>query len=67
MRKPRFRRPLLCRLCECPAADGGVRFDRLDRHALSEWLSDKTGHRFDLEDEDEAESRLCQFCVWDAR
>jgi len=67
MRLALFRRPLLCRLCECPAADGGVRVSQLDRDKLSEWLEEKTGHRFDLDGQEERNSIICRFCIWDAR
>jgi hypothetical protein len=59
-------RPVLCRLCECPASDGGVRVDQLDAAKLSEWWFRKIGTDF-IPEESEMEEIICNFCIWDAR
>jgi hypothetical protein len=59
-------RPVLCRLCECPASDGGVRVDQLDAAKLSKWWLCKIGTEFQPE-ESEIEEIICNFCIWDAR
>jgi hypothetical protein len=59
-------RPVLCRICECPASDGGVRVDQLDAAKLSEWWLCKIGTDF-LPEESEIEEIICNFCIWDAR
>jgi hypothetical protein len=59
-------RPLLCRLCECPASDGGVRLDQLDAAKLSEWFRRVIGEELEVETL-ENEDIICQFCVCDAR
>jgi len=61
----RWVRPLLCRLCEFPVVDGGVRVSRLDRPKLSEWWLKHLDTEF--EDEDAKNVWICQFCCWDAR
>jgi hypothetical protein len=59
-------RPVLCRLCECPVSDGGVRVDQLDAAKLSEWWLRKIGTDF-LPEESEIDEIICNFCIWDAR
>jgi hypothetical protein len=59
-------RPVLCRICECPASDGGVRVDQLDAAKLSKWWLFKIGTDF-LPEESEIEEIICNFCIWDAR
>jgi len=59
-------RPVLCRLCECPVSDGGVRVDQLDAAKLSEWWLRKIGTDF-LPEESEVKEIICNFCIWDAR
>jgi len=59
-------RPVLCRICECPASEGGVRVDQLDAAKLSEWWLCKIGTDF-LPEESEIEEIICNFCIWDAR
>jgi hypothetical protein len=59
-------RPVLCRICECPVSDGGVRVDQLDAAKLSEWWLCKIGTDF-IPEESEIEEIICNFCVWDAR
>jgi len=61
----RWTRPLLCRLCELPVADGGVQVSRLDTGKLSEWWLKHLDTEF-IDEEAENES-ICQFCIWDAR
>jgi hypothetical protein len=57
--------PVLCRLCECPVAEGGVRVDQLDAEKLSEWWRRKLDTEAKAENfEDEL---ICQFCMWSAR
>jgi hypothetical protein len=65
MATPISRRPLLCRLCGFPAADGGVRVSELNGEKLYEWsllLLDTLLDPRTLE-----EAVFCQFCVSDAR
>jgi len=59
-------RPVLCRICECPASDGGVRVDELDAAKLSEWWLCKIGTDFQSE-ESGIKEIICNFCIWDAR
>jgi len=59
-------RPVLCRICECPVSDGGVRVDQLDAAKLSEWWLCKIGTDF-IPEESEIEEIICNFCIWDAR
>jgi hypothetical protein len=59
-------RPVLCRICECPASDGGVRVDHLDAAKLFKWWLCKIGTDF-LPEESEIEEIICNFCIWDAR
>jgi hypothetical protein len=59
-------RPVLCRLCECPALDGGVRVDQLDAAKLSKWWLRKIGTDF-IPEESEIDELICNFCIWDAR
>jgi hypothetical protein len=59
-------RPVLCRICECPVSDGGVRVDQLDVAKLSKWWLCKIGTDF-LSEESEIEEIICNFCMWDAR
>jgi hypothetical protein len=42
-------RPVLCRFCECPVSDGGVRVDQLDAAKLFEWWLRKIGTDFQPE------------------
>jgi hypothetical protein len=56
----------LCRLCECPVSDGGVRVDQLDAAKLSKWWLCKIGTDFQPE-ESEIGEIICNFCIWDAR
>jgi len=65
MENMRFVRPLLCRLCECPVAEGGVRVSQVDRDKLSEWWLLHLDTQ--LDDEDLENVWICQFCEWDAR
>lgn len=58
-------RPVLCRLCECPVDDDGVRVDQLDVEKLSEWWFCKLNAEFDLETS--KDELICQFCLWSAR
>jgi hypothetical protein len=59
-------RPVLCRLCECPVLDRGVRVGQLDAAKLSEWWRSVIGTDFDAEVSENTEI-ICQFCIWDAR
>jgi hypothetical protein len=59
-------RQVLCRICECPASDGGVRVDQLDAAKLSEWRHCKISTDFQPE-ESEIKEIICNFCIWDAR
>jgi hypothetical protein len=59
-------RPVLCRICECPVSDCGVRVDQLDVDKLSKWWICKIGTDF-LPEESEIEEIICNFCIWDAR
>jgi hypothetical protein len=61
---------LLCRICEFPAADSGVRLDELDSEKLSEWWRRKLDVDADFEIDSGAEAarnNICQFCIWMAR
>jgi len=58
-------RPLLCRLCECPVAEGGVPLSHIDRPKLSEWWLKHLDT--ELDEEDSRDAWICQFCIWDAR
>jgi hypothetical protein len=63
-------RPVLCRICECPVSDGGVRVDQLDAAKLSKWWLCKIGTDFqpaEAAEESEIEEIICNFCIWDAR
>lgn len=60
----------LCRICEFPAADKGVRLDALDSEKLSEWWRLKLDVDADFESgssAEEARNYICQFCIWMAR
>jgi hypothetical protein len=58
-----WKRPELCRICECPAVDGSVRVDQLDGRKLSLWWKNK----LDTDFHPNENQLICQFCVWQAR
>jgi len=58
-----WKRPAVCRICECPVADGSVRVDELDAGKLSRWWKSKLGATF----EPNENHLVCQFCLWQAR
>lgn len=58
-----WKRPVLCRICECPAADGSVRVDQLDEGKLAHWWRTKLGVEF----QPFGSQLICQFCLWKAR
>jgi len=58
-----WKRPALCRICECPAADDGVQVDQLDGRKLALWWKSKLGAEFQPEEN----QLICQFCVWQAK
>jgi len=60
-----FVRSHLCRLCECPVADGGVRVSEVDRDKLSEWWVYHLDTQ--LDDVNLENKWICQFCKWSVR
>jgi len=57
----------LCRLCECPASDGGVRVDQLNAAKLSEWWRCTIGVEYEADETSDTKEIICNFCVLDAR
>jgi hypothetical protein len=59
-----YSRPVLCRLCGCPAVDGGVRVSELDADKLRRWCLRMMDTELDQEGLQDA--RFCDFCLDDA-
>jgi hypothetical protein len=59
----------LCRICEFPAAESGVRLDALDAEKLAEWWKQKLGAELEITTYTEEANTviICQFCIWEAR
>jgi hypothetical protein len=61
----KYTRSQLCRFCEFPVADTGIRLSTVDRDKLSKWCLQmfqvNVGH------EDLEHQWSCQFCLWDAK
>ncbi|XP_059481577.1 zinc finger protein 197-like [Neocloeon triangulifer] len=57
--------PELCRLCERPAADGGLRATELDLEKLTKWCLVNLGTT--LTGGVKGDDLFCCFCVWDAK
>lgn len=59
----RWTPPVLCRICEFPVADSGV---RVDAEKLTKWWRCTLDAKFEITTGAEAED-ICQVCVWEAR
>ncbi|CAB3379138.1 Hypothetical predicted protein [Cloeon dipterum] len=63
-----FRVKPLCRLCECPTADGAVRIVQVDREKLRTWADNflrSNAFKTELmEKQVEDDDLICYFCIW---
>ncbi|CAB3375096.1 Hypothetical predicted protein [Cloeon dipterum] len=66
--KPAIQKPL-CRLCECPTADGHVLASQVDRFKLRNWamkVMNLTERDENLPEVVEEDALICYFCIWQA-
>ncbi|CAB3386148.1 Hypothetical predicted protein [Cloeon dipterum] len=60
----------LCRLCECPTADGAVRATEVDRVKLRNWALrtiESHGCEDELDEEIKDDDLICYFCIWQSQ